>query len=320
MSENQKHQNETISLVDLIAVVVRYRRLIFWGTIVAVVGAALLFYAGPRIGLDVGPQSEFTVERRVVVNPLPVELASHLPFEIGSIIQAVATDPRLVRLSFESAEAAVGKDVPPNRSNTRFSATIRRDVIDNSYRVHLNVRTDTITLSYTTDDREFGEAFLEEVIRSIGPELSTQVLPQIEEAAEVAQLAVSDATAAVGHLAATAAERAMIGGAAGGQVSSEAILTFLDNNGNGAIAALVAAERVSRKLSDLSVDATALFFPVIGVSVYEEMSGSRSKTVIMIGIAALFVVVFLAFFLEYTRRLKAEPLEMEKLKSAWRRE
>ena len=51
-----QYEDDTISLIDLIAVVVRHRTLIIVGTVLAGILSILALYVGPRVGLEVGPQ------------------------------------------------------------------------------------------------------------------------------------------------------------------------------------------------------------------------------------------------------------------------
>jgi uncharacterized ion transporter superfamily protein YfcC len=91
-------------------------------------------------------------------------------------------------------------------------------------------------------------------------------------------------------------------------------------SGGTLVAALVAAEQQLARFTALAQDASPLMTVATHGVVSSPSGAGRTTKVIVAAISAFFLTVFLAFVLEYVRRVQADPEESAKLRSAWRRE
>ncbi len=330
MESNTPSQNgmvydeDTISLVDLLAVVVRHRGLIILGTVAVGIIAAAALYLLPIAGVKIGPVTEFTAERRIMVNPLPPEVSAYLSLDAASTLRNILQNPRFVAEVYTPLE----KDPPKDRSQEQFQTLIRRTIIGKAYSIGYDGSTRIFTLSYKNGTPEDAVAFLDAVVHAIGPELTDQVRPLVQEAQAAIEISLEDTIDSLARVAEQAVQDAMTDiplarlpdSADGVQLPcTESIVSYLDNNPT-AIRATMEMMRSVTRLERIVQDATSMYIVLGGATAFEETTGSRSTTVIIATITAFFLTVFLAFVLEYVRRVKADPEEMAKLRAAWRRE
>jgi hypothetical protein len=278
--EEIRYEDDTISLVDLLAVVVRHRRLIILGTLAVAVLAILYAYAGPRFGVGASPVASFTAEQRIVVSPLPEAVAEHVAFDTVAVVKE----------SLQGNGATV--------SETRSGNTV-------SY-----------TVSVTAADGEAARAELQDAVAAFSLRFGATVeesLTPLRSAYDAAiaqgKLTITDISAevlssegATGQGSQPVLNYLEAFGTAGVQTLVETIT--LRNRINGFIenpASLVAVLEPT---------------PAAGV----ESNGSNPSTVIIIAtITAFFLMVFTAFVLEYIRRVRMDPEEVGKLRAAWQR-
>ena len=76
--QNNETQEDEISLLDLFAVLIRYRKLIIFGTLIVTFLAGLYLFVVPAVFKNANPQ-EAKVSYTVKVNAIPVSIISKLP-------------------------------------------------------------------------------------------------------------------------------------------------------------------------------------------------------------------------------------------------
>jgi len=215
-----------------------------------------------------------------------------------------------------------------DRSQEQYQTLIRRTIIGKAYSIGYDGSTRIFTLSYKNGTPEDAVAFLDAVVHAIGPELTDQVRPLVQEAQAAIEISLEDTMDSLARAAEQAVQDAMTDipiarradTADGVQLPcTESIVSYLDNNPS-AIRATMEMMRSVTRLERIVQDATSMYIVLGGATAFEETTGSRSTTVIIATITAFFLTVFLAFVLEYIRRAKADPEEMAKLRAAWRRE
>jgi hypothetical protein len=307
-----QYEDDTISLVDLVAVVIRHRSLIVLGTLLVGVLTAAVLYFGPMAGLDVGPTPEYTVQRRISVDPLPSELRGVVSITPSTELRAILTDIGVVGHAYRRVEREPDGDLTEGRRNV----AIRRFAAE-KYSVSWSGETETMTVSVTTDDPAYGADFLEAVIAEAGTAVTARINTRLEEQRQTLETNLAATRAELERLALQAAERVSPSPLG---VTPTSVLGQLDVGGGTAIVSLFQMERASAALDDISGSAETLYRVEPGTILFEEQTGSGRTTIVIITtITTFFLTVFLAFVLEYIRRVRQEPEEMAKIEAAWRR-
>jgi Fe2+ transport system protein FeoA len=204
-SEEEYHphyEDDTISLVDLIAVVIRHRALIFSGTFVVAVLTAAVLYFGPIVGLEVGPMAEYTVQRRISVDPLPSELRGVVSITPSTELRAMLTDLGVVGSAYRQVEREPDEELSEGRQNV----AIRRFAAE-KYSVSWSGETETMTVSVTTDDPAYGDDFLEAVIAEAGAAVTVRINTKLEEQRQTLETNLAATRAELERFALQAAER-----------------------------------------------------------------------------------------------------------------
>lgn len=314
-SEEEYHphyEDDTISLVDLIAVVIRHRALIFSGTFVVAVLTAAVLYFGPIVGLEVGPMAEYTVQRRISVDPLPSELRGVVSITPSTELRAMLTDLGVVGSAYRQVEREPDEELSEGRQNV----AIRRFAAE-KYSVSWSGETETMTVSVTTDDPAYGDDFLEAVIAEAGAAVTVRINTKLEEQRQTLETNLAATRAELERFALQAAERVSPSPLG---VTPTSVLGQLDVEGGTSIVSLFQMETAVTALEEISGNAETLYRVEPGTILFEEQTGSgRTTTVVIATISAFFLTVFLAFVLEYIRRVRQEPEEMAKIQAAWRR-
>ncbi|MBR5400875.1 MAG: hypothetical protein IK102_03595 [Treponema sp.] len=78
IEQNVEQKEDEISLLDLFAVLIRYRKLVIFGTLIITVLAGLYLFAGPMVFKKLNGQTA-QVSYTVQVNAVPLSIASKLP-------------------------------------------------------------------------------------------------------------------------------------------------------------------------------------------------------------------------------------------------
>jgi hypothetical protein len=307
-----QYEEDTISLIDLVAVVVRHRVMIIGGTLLVGVLVTVALYVGPLVGWELGPQAHYTAEQQVAINALPPEVEDFVSVDIPTTIQSLLTQPSLVGDVFRSFE----ERPPRDRSPERYLTMIRQDVIGNRYVVNWDADTRTITLQYSNGSREDAVAFLQEMLAMVAPEVVDHLGPRFSDAADSLEISLRRTRE---DLVVLANETLLQLTESGSDADLPALMEAVDRSGGVTLRSLADIERAVVRLETLSQDSSNLFSPVGQPVVFEDDAGTRSMVVIISTITAFFLTVFLAFVLEYIRRVQAEPEEMAKLESAWHR-
>ncbi|MFA7567937.1 MAG: hypothetical protein WCY01_12975 [Alkalispirochaeta sp.] len=309
-----QYEDDTISLIDLLAVVVRHRRLIIIGTLCVGIVTAAVLYLGPLAGLEAGPQYRYTAERQVFLTPMPPEAQRYIAVDIPSIARLILEDPQTVGEVFADFEDAP----PPNRTHERYLTMVDRDIIGERYTVAWDGNTRKLTLRYTNSSVENAIGFLDAMVGTLGPEIATVVGPIFDDAVQSLDEALAETLDQFG-----AAVIAGIIGLEGTSAENDptSLIAAVDRAGTTTVRSLADLNLAISRLGSLADDPTTLYSAVGKTAVFEGMSGTGRSTVVIIAtITTFFLTVFLAFVLEYIRRVRHDPEEMEKLHSAWNRQ
>lgn len=305
------YEEDTISLIDLVAVVVRHRLLIILGTILVGIVAVAALTLGPAAGLEIGPQTEYTGERRMLVAAIPPDISSYVAVDTAAAVRTILNDPQFIGEIYRPLEL----EPPPDRSPEEYLSMIRRNLINgDAYRISWDGNTRILTISYTAADTETVTGFLDAVVAALPAELDRQLAPRFAEAAAFVSETLDQTRETLATVARDAvAESAVVA------VDAAAVARLIEQDGALSIISLNEQQRAITRLERFAASPAALLTPVGNPAIFADQSGSRSMIVIIATITAFFLAVFLAFVLEYVRRVREEPEEMEKLRSAWER-
>ncbi len=305
--------DDTISLVDLVAVVVRYRRLIIGGTVLAGVIAVAVLFLLPMTGIVPGPEPSYTAEVRLVVDQIPSDLREYAPIDPGVLLRAILTDPLIVGDVFEPFE----EEPDPDRTRERYLATVRRTIIPERLSIAWESSTRVLTISWKANDPDDAVAFLQALYPYAADEMGRRVLRQMRDVERSLTRSLETARLTLSQTIADSVERLATSSAG---LTEERILNLVQGTGTGEITAFMRAEMSLERLQTLLQNPGSLYTVVTEPVVFEDMNGQgRAVRVVVTVFAAFFLTVFLAFVLQYVRTVKSDPQEMDKLRTAWLR-
>ena len=321
-------QDDTVSLIDILAVLVRHRRLIVSITVIVTLAAVVALYVLPALGLIQRYQAPSRVVRgsqsravaRVQVQALPEITYPYLASTADSV-QSLATTTWLMaqvtaRLDDLNTVAAAWRPFAERRPETAppdtpeaYLVAVQRDVVP-LLEVESDATTGIITVSYRAGQPEDASQFVDALLDGAIDAVAAQIGPSLAQVERTTRDALDRSTTMVERL---IAQIPSSGAPGSNQTLQSTVVPMLDE--------LVELQAARAVIDSLAQNPAALYSR-IGTTTVEPKSGnqwSRSTLVIAVFAATLVFAIFCAFVLEYVRRVKAQPSELEKLRSAWRR-
>ncbi len=308
-----RYEDDTISLIDLVAVVVRYRTMIVIGTILTCIVTAMGLYLTPLVGLEIDQQSGYTAQRQMLVENFPQRIRQYIDFDPAVRLQSILNDPTFVAEVYAPFE----ENVPTDRTPERYLATVRRHIIGNAYRVEWNSGTRLLTLRYTASTPDSATGFIEAIASRGVLELGTQMGPQLEDARDALSRMIDENEIQLAGLIRQAIQETPD---ISQELSIDSIIEYLEISGNNVLSVFASVTGdmvVLEEAIEESHQLVTFFGPPVVFEVFEEDSRSPITVVVVATILAFFILVFLAFVFEYVRRVRQDPDEMHKLRSAW---
>ena len=308
-----RYEEDTISLIDLVAVLIRHRMMIIIGIILVGIIVATSLYVGPTVGFEIGPEPEYTAQQQILVESIPLNIRQRINVDPAIRLQSILNDPRFVGEVYAPFET----DAPADRPPERYLTMILRDIIGNAYNVTWDSETNIFTLQYTASTPDDATEFLDAMILQSTRELSNQINPQIESAKTIAERTLAESSTRIVRL----TEQALLRTTS--TLSEEwtnEVLLHLEGDGALALSAFITVIGEITMLEELIAESDQIAIPFGLPVVFEETPRSRSIIVIIAIALAFFVMVFLGFVFEYLHHIRQEPKAMQKLLSAWRRE
>ena len=321
-------QDDTVSLIDILAVLVRHRRLIVSITVIVTLAAVVALYVLPALGLSQRYQSPSPVVRgsqsravaRVQVQALPEITYPYLASTADSV-ESLATTTWLMaqvsaRLDDLNTIAAAWRPFAERRPETAppdtpeaYLVAVQRDVVP-LLEVESDATTDIITVSYRAGRPEDASQFVDTLLDGAIDAVAAQIGPSLAQVERTTREALDRSTTMVERL---IAQIPSSGAPGSNQTLQSTVVPMLDE--------LVELQAARAVIDSLAQNPAALYAR-IGTTTVEPKSGNRwnrSTLVIAVFAVTLVFAIFCAFVLEYVRRVKAQPSELEKLRSAWRR-
>ncbi len=310
-SYKSRQVEDTITLIDLIAEIVRYRRLVVLGTFLSGALAIVVLFLGPLIGLEIGPQIVYTAEQRILINQVPADLEQYITINPAAAVRTILQSPGVVGEVYRPFE----EDPPEDRTEEQYLTMVRQSVIGDIYGVEWDEDTQILALSFTDASPEHAIDFLARIVGIMGAELTSQAGPQIAETARAIETAIIETERTVARLFEQAVPQLAFA-----EVSVFEIVASVDGIAGMDLNSLAILESAAERLYDVATDARSLYTLLGTPTVYEDQTGNRAVIVIIATMTAFFVSMFLAFMLGFVRRIKQDPEEMAKLKAAWKRD
>ena len=301
--------DDEISLVDLLAVLIRFRRLIIGGTLAVTVIAAAALYGLPAMGIWDPRGIEYTAEAKLVVAQIPSDLQRYLNFDTAAAMQNLLRDPRLVGAVY----AQIEEDPDPTRSRERYLAIVRDTVIREQLRMGWDGGSRTLTVSYTNSHRDAALRFVELLVEAV----SEAMLPQVRQQAQRAEILIGNAFTTTRMTLSSMVAQAVERQETAREFSLERVAAFLDSNAESAIVAFADVAVLLERLETFTTDSANLFTAFEAPVVYETAKGRRATSLVISAVTAFFFFVFAAFVLQYARNVAADKEEVEKLRAAW---
>ena len=285
--ENNQNLDEEISLIDLFAVLVRYRKLIVLGTFLITFLVGLYLFIVPLVLPSLSNVKE-TISYTVTINELPTSLDSD--FFKGNTKQGLIMGLAVEELQNLSAFSVLYKDNPIFSTDDSMPETPSEYnlMIQNLFGSDIKIlpsevgNTIKITLEIPSVNAEKSDDFIEKYISNVNTAIGNFVLPRLQNI----------------------------------QTSTEFILKAMDGQNS----IMNSSQNLQVKLLDIAPYLTgkSSFLYIQGEPFVLPVAQGRMMKLIIVAFAAFFVTVFLAFILNAIRNIKADPHASKILSDAWK--
>jgi hypothetical protein len=271
---------EGISFVDLLAVVLRYRKLVIGFPLVLTAILGIYLYVLPLVGLT-KISKEYLIQYSVTINPLPVDLKDHINVDIVRSLNSYFSSVPLQTLVY-------GKYFPKDLAGLKdgeLSTYIKKGLIENRLKYTLDSNKSLYTLSFSTSDMEVGERYLADlwsgatsnVMERLRSNYATELL-LLDQGIKVFDSAKKlDAESLNG--------KAIIVNAKQGILALQANPSF-------------PFDQEPEKIATI------------------EAHGGRGKIMLIVFFTSFFVALLVAFLLQTARDIKSNPGSMDKIRAA----
>ena len=288
MSEQYENNEDEISLIDLFAVLIRYRKLVVIGTLAVALAAFACFFVLPKFvpSLDSGKQ---TVIYDVETERLPPSLYSMINYDI--LTSAISYMQNASVIADVQKEFSVIVDEKKFSSEKLYNLAVKQAI---DHGIFLVKKSDipgnitvTCTISNAPEKYESLKSFMQELAKVTSDHIEKTLMPEINLLEKNAD-------------------------------------SFIEMYGNATTSASKrgsSAETVN--YADISADAKAFKLKYNGfVSISENefvipMPAKRSIKFIIAVFAAFFVFVFIAFLMNAVENIKKDTYASNLIKKAW---
>lgn len=280
LNNNQINENDEISLIDLFAVLIRYRKLIVLGTLIVFVISFLYFFILPNIFPSFKSKTQ-TIRYSLEIKPLPLSISKSIDYDVMNSAIAYMNDPLVINniqkefsiFDHYKKNYNFEKNSDNKNSNTyidnRISVVFQKVPIAKSNELNLFVQKMAITTSN----------YIEKIVL---PEIS-----QLEKNAEI-----------------------MIEKYNGG------LIAINSNSNNSSTNFSISYDTL---LSDIKKfkENYSTFVIFNDNALITPESKDALKTLIIIVFASLFIFIFIAFLLNSIRNIKQDKYASSLIKKAW---
>ena len=268
-----------------------------------------VLYVLPATGVQPVVTVEYEAHRKVLITALPATLEPYVNVNVNATVLSLLRSPDIVGEVYRPFRNQASVDQTPEQYNTM----VRESIIGDRYTVEWDEPTGLVTIGFRHGAPGDAEAFIDALIGRIETRLGEQMAGRFRDAETSIQTSLERTEGSIARLIMQTAERAGLGS------DATTIVAEIDSSGSEMLSSLAQTLYAKEELERIAGDPASLLNPVGETTVFEQTTTSRSMIVIITTITALFLAIFLAFVLEYVRRVREEPEEMAKLSSAWHR-
>lgn len=304
---------DDISLVDLFAVVLRYRRLVVGLPLLAGIVAVVVVYAAP---VFLPPERfearVYRVEQEVVFEPILPQAEQYLRRSPAATFARLATDTRTVAAVYTE----LNRDpLLESLSEAEFLAYIRREIIGSRFDTSFSSCTGVLTMAFESDDPEHAQQVLSAIYREATARFADAMDLLIVEAVRNAEVDILTAESAIRLVSSMDGDLGRNSSALTMQAVANQLALSFDNAVSLYSDATLALSELERLRSELD-SAYSIHHDALVLRVDDPAGSGRAVTVVVAVFAAGFFALFLAFVLNYIRLVKADPVESGKLRQA----
>ena len=285
--EHNQNPDEEISLIDLFAVLVRYRKLIVIGTILITFLAGLYLFIVP-VAFPTLSNVKETITYTVVVNELPTSLDSE--FFKGNAKQGLIMGLAMEELQNLSSFSALYKENPifSTKDTLPETASSYNLMIQNLFGSALKIlasevgNTIKITVEIPSVNVEKSDDFIKKYISNANNAIGNFIVPRLKTI----------------------------------QASTETALKAMEGQNS----IMNSSQNLQVKLLDVTsfLAEGHAFLRIQGEPFILPVAQGRMMKLVIVAFAAFFVTVFLAFALNAIRNIKADPQASKILSEAWK--
>lgn len=276
--QNEEIKEDEISLLDLIVVIVKYRKLIIWGTILVSVLACMFLVILPNFDKD--KDEYYIIDYNIPLYPNMNNFGNFISFDITEDVQTKINDRNFIAEINKKSLVFDYDFEAPSFNTLDYNQYIFNLFKDNYYVAKLSNTKSNILLSIKTKNQENADLFVNSLTDNINTEYREFLLPLIQKR-------INDIDKLLKQLSSDDKE------------SREKLLNErLDLN-----------ELYNTTFDIIQKNRTKF--------VIREQGDSLLLKLIIVCFASFFLFIFLAFLLNAIKNIKCDKISNEKIKNAW---
>jgi len=280
--ETKKDHDGDITLIDLIAVVLRYRSvMILFPALIGAVAALVLFVA-PLIGLPIGYAPAYAATQRIVVGSTPPMIEEYLPIDPSALMKELLAQQQVESMVEERTTGG----------------------LDSDGRTRINMR-------YTYRVMAPTEASAIQSINDIVESVTASFRDEMKEAIGVGVTSVDNAIAS-----SSVEGRRFIDSLTTEFEEQDSYTIIMERYVAESAVEITRMMQQRELLRQLANSPESLYAMTGPPRITRDTGFSRSAVLVGSVLGSIVAALFLSFLLEYIRRVRHDPLEIEKIKSA----
>jgi hypothetical protein len=320
VSQESYSEADEISLIDLVAVLVRYRRMIIWGTVLVGVVVVVALCVFPAVGITGGDAPVYTVSMQVNVVTVPEEVNRYGSVDLLLTLRDVLLDPVYVLPHYQRMRSAAGDPMAEGQSRPERLLFLRDEYIGDEYEVSLDRAQSSVTISCTCENPELVSEFLRSLVANVDGPVQAEIADRIVPVSAVIEQALSTTLQSLASVI-LAGSQDLLGDqrSAGSGSVLDSLIRHLELNAPNSLQSLSQLVLAQEFFAVLSQSVSTFYSTTEETEVIaapREGTG-RSTRVMLSVIAAFFALVLIAFVRQYARNVSRDPLQMSKLREAW---
>lgn len=288
MTEQYENNNEDeISLIDLFAVLIRYRKLVVIGTLAVALASFAWLFVLPKFVPSLNKKT-LTISYALKTERLPTSVASSVNYNILWTAINYMKDVRV--LADVQREFSIFADEKKASSVSAYNRQIQDAIDKEKFVVRNSPIADTIavTLKISMEKEEFADAFIRKMAKMTSDYIEADLMPEIDTLEDNAN-------------------------------------TILGKYGDSGLSEKKSSASASASVNyaDISADIKSFrskhdeFVKSLDDAFVIKDPAGRAMKFIVVAFAAFFIFVFIAFLLNAVANIKTDPYASNVIKKAW---